>query len=437
MSLASPSDPGPTPKRPAWSARLVLWHWLAARCCLLLAGALLCWDPGGPAFSAFHPTTLAAAHLLALGFVATSIAGAFPAVAGMALRVRIRTDWRAWVLLLALFLAATGVASHLWLGSYPGIAWSGAMLVVALLLCLPEWWLALVTGAAPWSLRAGVAMAWLVLLLAACFGAALAVDRTVPFLPSGHHAALVGHAHLAIGGFACGMAVSLGLRLLPMFLPAAPPGPVLTWCAVSGTLGGALWMGVAAPLVPSAVLPGGLLLACGIGAFLLAVLSMLRRPRPAPRDQPRPDPMRLLMLGAVLALLLALGLGLLLLLGQAGPGAMVAYGALGLLGFPATLAMGLGGRLLPLIGWHAAWHDGARGPGLPAPPRSVRSIRLGWCTALCWLAGVGLLCGGALFGVPAAVALAGAAVAGAALTDTVDLLRGFRRRGASLSAGRG
>lgn len=177
MNTASPPRPLPAPPRPVWSARLLLWHWLAARTCLLLACALLLWDR--PAASPFHPTMLAAAHLVALGFVATSIAGAFPPVAAMALRVPLRTGWREWTLLASLFLVATGVASHLWIVSYPGIAWSGAMLIVALLLCLPGWLQGLVTAAAPWSIRVGAACAWLSLLLAACLGAGLAVDAMI------------------------------------------------------------------------------------------------------------------------------------------------------------------------------------------------------------------------------------------------------------------
>ena len=56
---------------------------------MLFACALLLHDPEGFAASPLHPTTLACAHVVVLGFLVTQIAGAFHVAAPLALRTRI------------------------------------------------------------------------------------------------------------------------------------------------------------------------------------------------------------------------------------------------------------------------------------------------------------------------------------------------------------
>jgi len=416
------------PPRPAWSPRLVLWHWLCARAALLAACALALREPAALVESPLHPTTLACAHLLVVGFLATSVVGAFQAVAPLALRLPIAADWRDGALLVALVLTACGVASHMWLSTYSGVAWSGALLLMALLLRLPSWLGALASARLPGAIRAGVAMAWLALPLTAAFGIANAVHFGRPFLGSDRWQLLVGHAHLGAGGFLLLMVVALGQRLLPMFLPAAPPSPRASWAAVGLVAIGSYGLGAAQLLLPAAGPAFGLVLAAGVLAFVGTVAAMGLRPKPAPKDLPRPDAARALVGMAMLSLLGCVGLGVALALGLAWrPAPVLAYGVLGLLGGLGSMVLGIGARILPLAGWHAAWHDVAV-PAAPAAPRRVGSPALLWITAVAWIGGV--------LGLVLAIALAAAAVSGAAVAllavaavaDTANVVRAWRRR---------
>jgi hypothetical protein len=397
---------------------------------MLFACALLLHDPEGFAASPLHPTTLACAHVVVLGFLVTQIAGAFHVAAPLALRTRTRADWRDGALLVAILVAASGVASHMALGTYSGVAWSGGLLVAALALRVPGWWLDLANAPAPAPIRVGIAVAWLGLLATASLGLLLAVDRTRPFLPGGHAHALAGHAHLGAGGFVLLMVVAFGQRLLPMFLPAAPPPLWTSWTAVGGVAIGAFGLGMTLPSAPAHAHWFAVPLAAGVAAFLLQAIGMLRARKPAPADQPRPDATLLLAATAMVALLLALVLGTALAAGIAtAPGAQTAYGVLALLGCFGSLSLALGHRLLPLAGWHAAWHDqrtAAIEP--PAPPRRVGTPWLLWLTAVCWPLGCGTLAVAAFCMHGGSAAIGGWLLSLAVAADLANVLRGWQRR---------
>ncbi len=418
----------PKPAPPSWSPRLVLAHALCARACLLGGLLLLAVRPDAPAGSFLHPLTLATAHLLVLGFVVVSVIGAFHLVAPLALAARRRTGKGDWAVLVTVLLVASGVVAHLALGTYGGVAWSAGLLVVALVLALPGWLLPLATSPAPLPTVLGTASAWLALLLTVCLGGALAVHRASPFLPADPLTALAGHAHLGIFGFAGTMLVALGLRLLPMFLPAEPPRGPLSWLAVLGTAAGGLGMG-GAPFWPGLVGPCAGLLAVGLLAFLLAVVGMLRRRKPAPPDLPRPDPARAMILLGLLSLLAAAPLGLGFAFGTARPDQAVAYGALLVLGFLGAPILGFGWRLLPLLGWFAAWRDLPDEPiAPPTPPRQVGLLPLQWLTVLAWGVGLLLLALGCADSSAAMARLGALLLLLAAAADAGNLVVAWRRR---------
>lgn len=426
--MVEPADP-PPPFSP-WSPRLCLWHWLLARAALVFACVLALRSPDGLVSSPFHPTTLACAHLVVLGFLATQVLGAFQLVAPLVLRVPLRAGWRAVVLLVAIALAASGVAAHMALGTYSGVAWSGGLLLAALVLVVPGWTYALAIAPAPAPIRAGAAVALLCLLLTACLGMALAADRTQAILPGGHLRALVGHAHLGSGGFVLLMVVSLGQRLLPIALPSTPPARWLCWLSVLAVAIGALGLGLSMPCAGWSAGVFAPVLALGVVAFLASVAVMVRRRQSAVRDGPRLAPARLLLATAVGSLALAVLLGLMLACdGVRGPGAMTTYGVLALLGGFGSLALALGFYLVPLAGWHAvrrAW-PGPSGP-LPRPPRLAAVRGLAWTTALAWPAGVCGLAIASWRGDPVLATAAIGALMVAVLADLAQVVATWRRR---------
>lgn len=395
----------------------MLGHWLGARVALLFAFALPLREPFALVGSPFHPTALAAAHLVVLGFLATQIVGLFH-LAGPHVPRR-PGDWRDWTLLVSILLAAGGVASHMALGTYSGVEWSGGLLLAALLLRVPSWWHELAVAPDPAPIRVGAAMAWLGLLLTVCLGVALAIDRGAPFLPAGHLHALGGHAHLGAAGFALLMLQSLAMRWLPMYLPAAPPPPALAWTAVLGTGAGALGFGTTAPFVPATGPWFAVVLACGVAAFLAAVGRMLWHREPAASGR-RLDPCVLLVGFALLSLVAALAIGLSLAFARAEhPSVQLAYGVVALLGGLGSLLLGLGTGALPVATGRAA--------AAAAPGRSrVRGLQ--WVAAIGWIVGVGTLAAAVPVGAQLEVRLALWLLLLATVADTATVVRRQQER---------
>lgn len=416
-----------TPGNPRWSTRLVLWHWLCARLALATAATLVVLRPDGFVASPLTPTSLATAHVLVLGFLAISITGAWHAVAPLVLGVRHTTGRLDWWLFATLALVAAGVVSHMLLGTYSGVAWSAGLLLLLLMLRLPNWLLGLAAGTAPPAIAIGAALAWCSFVLTVCLGGVVAVNRHTPFLPVAHGTILLGHAHLGLGGFAALMVVSLGLRLLPMLLPATPPQGMGPWVAVLLTAAGGLGMGLLVPFMPHMLPICATLLGGGLMAFLLLAVGMLRHRQPAPRDRARPDPVLALAGFALVALLVALVLGEGIAFGAfSGPAVTLTYGVVAVAGFLGSIVLGVGGYLLPLVGWFAAFRER---PELPRPPRTVGSPALGWITVVGWCGGVVAMTLAAGLTLPGLARGAAIAWLIAALSDSVNLLRGWRRRG--------
>jgi hypothetical protein len=265
-----------------------------------------------------------------------------------------------------------------------------------------------------------VGLAYGNLLLAAGLGIALAFqDKSRPL------ADVYAHAHLAVVGWATLMVVGVGYRLLPMFLPAAPPDGPLVWASAilieAGVLGLALslWLGgtsaVFAPLV-----------AAGIGAFLCNAARMLRNPRPAPKQLRRPDLGMLHALQALLYLVSCTGIGLFLAYADGPlPQLHMVYGVFGLLGFLGQIVIGIGMRLFPMFAWTQAWAASGH-VTLPPNPHAMPLRPLQVAALLLWSAGVPTLAFG-LWGSGHAVVSAGSwMLLGGALcaaTNTARVLR--------------
>ncbi|MEQ1634779.1 MAG: hypothetical protein ABL997_20535, partial [Planctomycetota bacterium] len=124
--------------------QLAFWHWFLARLALLFACGLALLEPAGLVGSPFQPTALACAHLFVLGFLVPSMLFAFGAALSTVPGPHVAGgDWRDVAILGSAVTAASGVAAHMALGTYSGVAWSGGLLLASLLLRVPSWWLAL------------------------------------------------------------------------------------------------------------------------------------------------------------------------------------------------------------------------------------------------------------------------------------------------------
>jgi hypothetical protein len=329
-----------------------------------------------------HPRMLAVVHLVTLGWVTMSILGATYIVGPMAMRMPMPARALDWVVFAATVLGAAGVVAHFWMDGYSGVAWSGGLLAAAFAVLAVRVIRALLRAKSPAAPRWHVGLAYGNLLLAAGLGIALAAaNKNRPL------ADVYAHAHLAVVGWATLMVVGAGYRLLPMFLPAAPPGgPLVGASAVlieAGVLGLALslWLGgtsaVFAPLV-----------ALGIGVFLWNAVRMLRNPRPAPKKLRRPDVGMLHALQALLYLLACAGIGIFLAYAEGPrPALHMVYGVFGLLGFLGQIVVGIGMRLFPMFAWTQAWAASGHA-SLPPNPHGMPVRALQFAALLLWSAGV-------------------------------------------------
>ena len=367
-----------------------------AHLCLATAFAVVALDPSGVGGFFYHPPMLAVVHLVTLGWISGSILGSIYIVGPLAFRTPLparRADFAAFG---SFSIGVLGMASHFWMNSPSGMAWSAGMVSLAFAHVGLRVLAGLRTAPVPLEARLPVGLAFLNLWGAAALGLTLAVNKVSPFLEVRHLDAVFAHAHLAGLGWGTLMVMGAGYRILPMVLPAAMPrgswvyaSTILVQLGVSGLVVGFLNGGWGLPA-------SALAAAAGIGVFLSRVVWMLRNRRPAPAEMRLPDWGTWHALQAMLYLLAAAALGVGLAFAppsEAGLRVAMAYGVIGLVGFLTQIVVGVEARILPLFGW--LWGFADRGhaelpPSLHATP--VRTLQV--LVFYLWTGGVPLLAGG-------------------------------------------
>jgi hypothetical protein len=410
-----------------------LLYFAFAHLSLAAAMAALALDPRGLAGFYYHPRMLAVVHLVTLGWISGSILGAVYVVGPLAFRMPLPARPSDYAAFAAFALGVSGMTSHFWMDSRPGMAWSAGLVLVAMTYVSLRGLTNLPSARVPLAARLPMGLAFLNAMAAAGLGLVLAVNKLSPFLPVRQLDAVHAHAHLAALGFGAMMVVGAGFRMLPMILPAAMPQGF--WAYASAVL---LEAGVAGLVV--AFFAGGrglvaaaVLVVGGLACFFSRVVWMLRRRRPAPTELRRPDFGVAHALQALVCLLAAGGLGVHLALAEPSDTTLAlipAYGVLGLVGFLSQIVVGVEGRVLPLFAWLWGFADRAYAESPPslhaAPLRSLQAL-----VFLLWTVGVPLLALGlASETMPAVAGGAGAlfvAVLGSLLNALVVLVRLWRR----------
>lgn len=378
-----------------------------------MACGLLVVDPSLPGPFFYHPRMVALVHLLTLGWIGGSILGAFYIVAPLALRLPLpvsRHDgWAAG----GYWLGASGIISHAWMGHYSGLAWSAPLVLWPVARLTWRVFRGLHMAVAPWPVLVHVVLAFVNMLAAGIYGAVIAWDRGRGVLVASPMAMAFAHAHLATVGWAVMLVVGLGYRLIPMILPGVmPTGASLVISAV--LLHAGVWWVVWALTVASPALGfGALTIVAGLAAFVWHVRRVVSQRLPRPPALPARDWSTWLTHTAMIWMGTTIVAGLMLAWG-AWPRHTVTlqwtYGVAGLLGFLATMIVGMQGRLVPLYAWYRAW---ALRPG---PPPAVAANALpsaAWARPIfvAWAVGVPVCLVGLAGGYPIVVA-AGAAVLG-------------------------
>lgn len=398
--------------------RLPERYFAFAHLCLLVVCATLAFAPRSLAGFYYHPKMVAAVHLVTLGWISSSILGSLYMISPMTLSValsRRRLDgWAFWFYV----LGSLGMTTHFWIDEPRGMVWSAGMVILGFAWVVTRVGIGLSRSRLPLEVKIHFYLAFGNLALAAGLGFLVGLDKYLPILGGRSLSNVIAHAHLAALGWVLMLVMGAGYRLLPMFLPAAPPRGKTLWLGALtleiGVLGLAWSLLVQSDLAP---LFGGFVLAA-IALFLSRLRWMLRHRRRPARHHRTPDYGVRQALAAFAALVAAAVLGSLLLFAPDGEwklGVAMAYGVLGLLGFFGQMVAGVSARLVPIQAYlDAPLTDGSRSSPspstlpsrtlerlvfwlwTPAVPTLALALALDWIPAIRLAAlslGAGVLCG--------------------------------------------
>ena len=337
------------------AAGLPLLYFGFAHVCLALALVVLLARPDLPAGFFHHPRMIAVVHLVTLGWITSSILGAFYIVGPLALRLPLRPGWRDRVAFGSFAAGVTGVVGHFWRGEYSGMVWSAVLVAAGVFHVAVRAWRGLLTSPVPWPVKLHVALAFANIMLASMFGMVIGLNRIHGWFAWSPMSAAFAHAHVAAVGWAVMMVIGLSYRLVPMIVPARMPNRAsLAASAVLLEIG---TIGLAVALVARSAwtTAAAAIIIAGIAAFVREVRQIVKLKLPAPPSLPRPDWSTWQTHLAFGWLVTTAGTGLLLTLPLSSNWTVALgwiYGTAGLIGFLAQIVVGIQGRLLPLYGWY-------------------------------------------------------------------------------------
>lgn len=339
---------------------------------MLLAVGVVAIDPVSLTGYFYHPLMIGVVHLVTLGWISGSILGACFIVGPLALRMPMpvgRLDYWAFAFYA---IGVSGMVSHFWIQQYSGMAWSAAMVVLAVGQVAVKVIRQLSDTPIPLAVRLHIGLALVNFVGAGVLGVLIGADRDIDVVPGFTITNVYAHAHLAGLGWATLMVIGVGYRLLPMLLPSAMPqgrrlfaSLVLVQLGVVGLFWTLLVTGDAGPV-------WAVLAVAGILAFLSCAAWMRRHPRAAPPARPRPDWGVFHALQSLVYLVIASGIGLTLVVTPTTTWTArlsMLYGIVALIGLLSQVVIGMEHRILPLFEWHTRFR--ASGFATQPPPTHV------------------------------------------------------------------
>lgn len=391
------------------SSALPLAYFGLAHLSLALAILLLIVDPEWPGGYFLHPRMAAVVHLVTIGWISGSILGAFyivaPLALGLPLPVR-RLDWLAFGFFA---VGALSMVAHFLTGQYGSLAWSGGLVLIAVIVLAARVLAGLRRATAPGGILLHVVLSFANVAAAALYGILVGLDRQLGFWGLAPVQSAYAHLHLAVIGWPVMLVIGLAYRLVPMFLPARPPtgrGLAVSAVLIEAGLVILVWsLTTGSGWVPA----GALTIAAALVAFVVHMRRAVRARLPRPPALPGRDWSTWQTHVAIVWLFVAAGCGLALMAIDTGATHLVVawiYGVAGIVGFIAQIIVGIQGRLVPLYAYYRAMHalgskPPARGANQLPSPRFARPI------FLCWTAGVPLLAWGLAGAQPVAIRIGG------------------------------
>ena len=408
--------------------RLPVLYLAFAHVSMLLAVAVVAFDPVSLTGYFYHPLMIGVVHLVTLGWISGSIIGALFIVGPLVLRMPMpvsRLDYWAFAFYT---IGVTGIVSHFWIEQYSGMAWSAAMVVLAVAQVTGKVLRQLSRASIPLSVRLHIGLACINFVAAGVLGVLLGADREVDIVPGSAISNVYAHAHLAGLGWATLMVVGVGYRLLPMVLPSAmPKGLRVVTSLVLVQLGvmGVCWT----LLMTGEASPGWAVFAvAGIVTFLSGAAWMRRHPRRSPPARPQPDWGVGHALQSLAYLLTASLIGLALVLMPTTTWTerlAMLYGVVALLGFLSQVIIGMEHRILPLFQWQTSFKASGFADQPPSPhtmgSQSMRAVVFGF-----WTMGVPVFATGMALEQVTVVGIGSWAILVAVLLHTVNTVRTLR-----------
>lgn len=324
---------------------------LGAALAFWLAGAMgLVWVAPELAAGNFSlPRVVAVAHLFTLGWITTSIQGAFYQFLPVALGAGIRSRRLAaatgamHAAGLAAFVAGMLAGSHAAVLAGAALFGTGLLLFAGNLAATLA--AARLRGLTWWCLAAATGF----LAITVVFGAALAGNLRWGYLGAERFMAMGVHLHVAVGGWVMLVVVGVAHRLLPMFLLSHGASPIPgRAAAVLLSLGAGILVVLHHHPDRRVFVVAGALLAAGGGAFVAQAALYLRHSRRPALD----SGLRLAGVAvAFLAASLALGPAF-LARGLAAPRLATAYGIALVLGGLSLFVAGHHYKIVPFLVWY-------------------------------------------------------------------------------------
>jgi hypothetical protein len=410
----------PAPSRPATapSPLVPLAYLVCAAAALLVASLGIVWLATELAGHYYHPRLLALTHTVTLGWITLAIMGASYQLVPIVLARPIWSERLARWQLAVLTIAVTGMITHFYLGSWPGLATAAGLLAVGIALHLLNVGMSL-RGFTRWTFTARlVVLGYAGLALTTVFGLALAANRVWPFLPGEFFPILHAHVQLALLGWISPMIVAITARVYPMFFLAPAPRPTHAFLQRWG-----LTVGVPAVVlgllgVPGLLVAGALALAVAAGAHTVWVCEMVRG-----RKRPGLDWGLRFVLTATAFLPPAAVLGVAMAADRvAGPRVALAYAVIVLGGWISLTIIGMMLKIVPFLVWYRAYGPRAGREAVPTLPQLSWPRAEGLAYALL-TGGVAGLAATVLVGDAAWIRAAGAVLALGALAFAAALAR--------------
>ena len=367
--------------------RLPVLYLAFAHVSMLLAVAVVAFDPVSLTGYFYHPLMIGVVHLVTLGWISGSIIGTLFIVGPLVLRMPMpvgRLDYWAFAFYT---IGVSGIVSHFWIEQYSGMAWSAAMVVLAVAQVTGKVLRQLSRVSIPLAVRLHIGLACINFVAAGVLGVLLGADRDVDVVPGSAISNVYAHAHLAGLGWATLMVVGVGYRLLPMVLPSAMPeglrviaSLVLVQLGVMGVCGTLLMTGEASP-------GWAVFAVAGIVTFLSGAAWMRRHPRRSPPARPQPDWSTAHALQSLAYLLIAslIGLAMVLMPTTTWTARLaMLYGVVALIGFLLQIVIGMEHHILPRFHWHTRFKASGFADLPPSPhtmgSQSIRAVVFGFWT---------------------------------------------------------